>query len=148
MKGKKAPARAGWPTRLRLVRATPHGRFYRYWCSTLFNYNSNLFMRDTFLIKLILLWIIVDYCQHQKNHPIWIWVQLLWKCGHFAPQQRCFTQELYNPGLLPSPRRSLISETFVSNWVHVVFLSFFLGFRRPNLITYWTKRRASTLLAT
>ena len=52
------PARAAWPKHLGLEpeSAPPSdsaGRFRRYRCSTLFNYNSNLCMCGTFLMKLI-----------------------------------------------------------------------------------------------
>jgi len=50
---KKNRARAGWPKRLGLVRATSVSRFRRHHCSTLINYNSNLFMRNTFLKKML-----------------------------------------------------------------------------------------------
>jgi len=42
-------------------------RFRRYLCSILFNYDSNLSLRGTSLIKLLLLWIIMDYFQPQKK---------------------------------------------------------------------------------
>jgi len=84
------------------------------------NYDSNLLICGTFLIKLIPH---TNNCESQKRPTIWTWEQFLWTFGHFASQQRffvlknctilvCFhplpptpifgTKELYNHGFWDS----------------------------------------------
>ena len=78
---------AGWPKRLGLG-GDSVGRILPHRCLTLFNYDSNLPMYGTFVIRLFLP---ADnrglLCQIQMK-DIWIWLYLLWAFGHFAPQQR------------------------------------------------------------
>jgi len=81
-------------------------RFRRYWWSTLINYDSHLLVCGTVLKKLIPP---TKNRELQKRPTIWIWVQLLWTFGHFAPQHQFCTKELYNPGLPPSSPPATIS---------------------------------------
>ena len=110
---KKKPARAGWPKRLGLVRATTRADFAVIGvehCSTI----RAIFPRVTLSWEgWFLLWIIVDYCQPQKRNPIWIECSSFENLVIWHPYKDVLYQRSIHSNLLPSPRPSCPGHHFV-----------------------------------
>ena len=96
------------------------GRFSRYHWSTLINYNSNLSMCGTVLKILLPPLDFREFLSTQKEAYDLNLSAVTWEFGHFDPQHRFFV-----------PNNCTIMVCF--QWSPLS--SFFLEFRRPNLIT-------------
>ena len=89
--GTQPKARAGWPKRLGLVRATLWADFAVI-SDTSWQLWQKSFLCGTFLIRLLPPTDHHELPQTQIRHTIWIWVQLLRAFAHFAHQKPLFCE--------------------------------------------------------
>jgi len=107
--------KTGWSKRLGST-SDSVGQFRRYQCSTLFNYDKNISMCGTCLIKLLSPREFRGLTNLKETHDLSLSAVSLTIWSLRTPTTICCTKELYNPGLLPSAQQC---DSFTNKKVHI-----------------------------